>query len=116
MFEGCVSFKGPVFKMSAVEYDQSELPLTPLGQSAVMQEALMRAGRVIDPAEQGRIILQASLEAARALEAPVHDPELAARRKRYVDAYAYRADRDDYDVYRPRDDDDDGRRVRPRHQ
>ena len=123
MFEGCVSFKGPVFKMSVAEYDQSELPLTPLGQSAVMQEALMRAGRVIDPAEQGRIISKASREAALVLGAPVHNPELAALREQYAYEYRYRPERDD-DMYLPRDDDavnrarddddDDGRNVRPR--
>jgi hypothetical protein len=122
MFKNCRSFNSPVFAMSVNDYDASRLGTTPLGQSAVMEEALRRAERVNDPAEQGRIILLASLRAARVLGAPVHDPEMAALR-RDADAYGYRADRHDDAVYLPPDDDvyrarddDDGRRVRPRYE
>jgi hypothetical protein len=111
--------------MSVIDYEQSWLETTPLGQSAKMEEALMMARRMADPAAQGRIILLASIEAARALGAPVHNPELAALREQYAYEYRYRPDDDD-DMYLPRDkavhrarddddDDDDGRRVRPRY-
>ena len=112
--------------MSVVEYMDSKLSQTPLGQSAVMQKALEDARHVTNPVTQGRIITQASREAARALGAPVHNPELAARRKQYAYEYRYRPDDDD-DMYLPRDnavhrarddddddDDDGGRNVRPR--
>jgi hypothetical protein len=104
MFEGCVSFQGPVFQMSVFEYDRSGLYHTPLGQSKVMQKALEGARNVANPVTQGRIITQASIEAARALGAPVHDAEMAARVQARAD-YSYRAAREDYDVYPPRDDD-----------
>lgn len=124
MFENCRSFKSPVFAMSVFEYDASRLRTTPLGQSAVMEEALRRAERVNDPAEQGRIILLASLRAARVLGAPVQNTALAALR-RDADAYEYRPERDDDAVYLPRndavylprdDDEDDDRNVRPRYE
>ena len=125
MFENCRSFNSPVFAMSVNDYNASRLGTTPLGQSAVMEEALIIARSKADPAAQGRIILLASIEAARVLGAPVHDPELAALRERYAYEYRYRPDKDD-DMYLPRDnavhrarddddDDDDGRRVRPRY-
>jgi hypothetical protein len=115
MFHLCNSFKSPVFAMSVEEYQVSRLPWTPLGKSALMQEALIIARSKADPAKQGRIILLASIEAARVLGAPVHDPELAARRQD-ADAYGYRADRHDDAEYLPRDDENNQRRVRPRHQ
>ena len=127
MFDYCNSFNSPVFAMSVGEYEASRLGTTPLGQSAVMEEALIIARSKADPAAQGRIIVKASLEAARALGAPVHNPELAALREQYAYEYRYRPDKDD-DMYLPRhnavhrardddddDDDDDGRRVRPRY-
>ena len=115
MFEGCVSFQGPVFQMSVTEYGRSGLNHTPLGQSAVMQKALEDARHVTNPVTQGRIITQASREAARALGAPVHDAEMAARVQARAD-YSYRPKpkREDYYVDRPPDDDDDGRSVRQR--
>jgi hypothetical protein len=95
--------------MSVVEYENSWLPYTPLGQSAVMEEALMIARRMA-PAAQGRMILCASVAAARALGAPLHDADLASMRC----ANYYYADSSD-EVYRP-DRHDDGRNVRPRYQ
>lgn len=132
MFDNCNSFNSPVFAMSVDEYDASRLETTPLGQSADMQQALIIARRMADPAAQGRIISRASREAALVLGAPVHNPELAALRKRYAYEYRYRPDADD-DMYRPRDnavhrardddavnrardDADDGRNVRPRYE
>lgn len=115
MFDYCENFQCPVFPMLAGDYFDSQLPDTPLGQSAVMQEALSRARRVNDPATQGRMISCASVKAARALGAPVRNAQMAAR-ARVVNAYAYRAECDDDEVYLPRDDDnDDSRRVRPRY-
>ena len=114
MFEGCASFKSPVFTMSVVEYMDSKLSQTPLGQSALMQEALSAARHVQDVAMQGRMISSASVQAARALGgAPVLDAVMAAARARGVGGafFAHRVDRDDY---RPWGDENNERNVRPR--
>ena len=78
---------------------------------AVMEEALTVARRVRDSATQGRMIACASVAAARTLGAPIHDADTAAMR---CGNYYYTDHADD--VYRPdRDDDNNGRRVRPRY-
>ena len=101
MFAGCASFQSPVFTMSVAEYNESRLSGTPLGQSDVMQQALLRvAGRERNLATQGRMISHASVEAARALGgAPVLDAERAALALAMEGDFGFRAERNDEAVY-----------------
>ena len=99
--------------MSVVEYMDSDLMHTPLGMSALMREALSVARRVQDVAMQGRMISHASVQAARALGAPVLDAVMAAARAAGVGG-AYFAHRDDRDDYRPWGDENNERKVRQR--
>ena len=101
MFAGCASFQSPVFTMSMAEYNESRLSGTPLGQSDVMQQALLRvAGRERNLVAQGRMISHASVQAARALGgAPVLDAERAALALAMEGDFGFRAERNDEAVY-----------------